>query len=208
MAFVVSTSVDPSAIAPDIRAAVASLDRRLAVYDVRPMTDYVESARATRRFTVMLAAVFAATALVLTCIGVYGVLAYAVAHRRHEFGVRRALGADTGQVLREVMREGLGFAVAGCLGGVAGAFAAGRLLENQLYAVHARDPVSYAFAVALIFTGAVVACWIPAWRATTVSPGCTGSEKAAPAGRGAQWRPAMAWRRAIARVSCWRAKAG
>jgi predicted permease len=170
MAFVVSTSANPLAVAGDIRAAVASLDPRLAIYDVRPLADYVESARATRRFTVTLAAAFAATALFLTCVGIYGVLAYAVAHRRHEFGVRRALGADTGQVLREVMREGLGFALAGCLGGVAGAFVAGRLLESQLYAVHPRDPVSYAGAVALILIGALAACWIPAWRATRVSP--------------------------------------
>ena len=169
MAFVVGTSGDASAIAPGIRSAVASLDPRLAIYDVRPLTDYVESARATRRFTVTLAAVFAATAL-LTCVGVYGVLAYAVAHRRHEFGVRRALGANTGQVLREVMREGLGFALAGCLGGVAGAFVAGRLLEGQLYAVHPRDPVSHGIAVAFILIGALVACGIPAWRATRVSP--------------------------------------
>jgi len=170
MAFVVSTSGDPVALAPDVRAAVASLDRRLAIYDVRPMTDYVESARATRRFTVTLAAAFAATALLLTCVGVYGVLAYAVAHRRHEFGVRRALGADTGRVLREVMREGLGFALAGCLGGLAAAMVAGPLLHSQLYAVHPRDPVSYTVAVVLILAGAAIACWIPAWRATRVSP--------------------------------------
>jgi putative ABC transport system permease protein len=170
MAFVVSASVDPAAIAPDVRAAVASLDRRLAIYDVRPMTDYVESARATRRFTVMLAVTFAITAFVLTCVGVYGVLAYAVANRRHEFGLRRALGADAGQVLREVMREGLGFALVGCLSGLAGASVAGRLLESQLYGVHPRDPVSYSLAIAVILTGAAVACWIPAWRATTVSP--------------------------------------
>jgi putative ABC transport system permease protein len=170
MAFVVRTSGDPLAIAPAIRATVASLDKRLAIYDVRPMTDYVESARATRRFTVMLAAAFAATALVLTCVGVYGVLAYAVALRRHEFGVRRALGADTRQVLREVIREGAGFAIAGCAGGLAGAFAAGQLLQSQLYGVHPRDPVSYGVAVTLILVGAVAACGIPAWRASTVSP--------------------------------------
>ena len=170
MAFVVSTSGEALAIAPAVRAAVASLDRRLAIYDVRPMTDYVESARATRRFTVLLAAAFAATALVLTCVGVYGVLAYAVAHRRHEFGVRRALGADTRQVLSDVMGEGLTFALAGCAAGLAAAFVAGRLLESQLYGVHPRDPFSYGGAVTLILIGALAACWLPAWRATTVSP--------------------------------------
>ncbi len=170
MAFVVSANGDPMAMAPAVRSAVASIDRRFAIYDVRPMTDYVESARATRRFTVMLAAAFAVTALALTCVGVYGVLAYSVSHRRHEFGVRRALGADAGQVMRDVLGEGLAFAVAGCAAGTAGALVAGRLLQSQLYAVRPHDPVSYGLALALILGGAVVACAIPAYRAVSVSP--------------------------------------
>ncbi len=170
MAFVVRGGGDPAALAPAIRAAVRSLDARLAVYDVRPLTAYAQSARATRRFTVMLATVFAVTALLLTCVGVYGVLAYAVAHRRHEFGVRRALGADTARVVGEVMREGAWFSIAGCVGGVAAALAAGRLLQSQLYAVHPGDPVSYAMAVGVILAGAGVACAVPAFRAAMVSP--------------------------------------
>jgi predicted permease len=170
MAFVVSAHGDPMSIAPAVRSAVASIDRRLAIYDVRPMTDYVESARALRRFTVMLAGAFAVTALALTCVGVYGVLAYSVAHRRHEFGVRRALGADAGQVMREVLREGLAFAVVGCAAGTAGAFAAGRLIQGQLYAVQPHDPASYATALGLIGGCALVACGIPAYRAVAVSP--------------------------------------
>ena len=164
------TDGDPSALAPAVRAVVAALEPRLAVYDVRPMDTYVHAARSTRRFTMLLAAAFAVSALALTCVGVYGVLAYAVAHRRHEFGVRRALGADAGQVMREVLREGLGFAAGGCIGGLAAAAVAARLLESQLYAVHPRDPITYGTAVSLILCGAVVACWIPAHRATTISP--------------------------------------
>jgi putative ABC transport system permease protein len=170
MALVVETTGNPLELAPAVRATASSLDRRLAIYDVRPMSDYVEAARATRRFTVVLASAFAATALLLTCVGVYGVLAYAVARRRHEFGVRRALGADTSRVMREVLREGLGLALTGSLAGVAGALGAGELLQAQLYSVHPSDPVSFAAAVGLILLGGAIACGIPAYRATRVSP--------------------------------------
>ena len=170
MAFVVSTSSDPMSVAADVRAAVTAADPRLAPHDVRPMTDYVEGARATRAFTVVLASAFAAAAMLLACIGVYGVLAYAVAERRHEFGVRRALGADTGRILRDVVREGFGFASAGCAAGLAGAFVAGRLLQAQLYEVRPHDPVSVGMALGVILAGALVACAVPAYRATTVSP--------------------------------------
>ena len=169
-AFIVGTTGDPSTLAPEVRATVSALDSRVAIYDVRPLQTYVEDARATRRFTMLLAAMFASLALALTAVGVYGVLAYAVAHRRHEIGVRRALGASAGQVMRDVLREGVVFAIAGCAAGLATAAAAGRLLQSQLYAVHPRDPVAYLAAVALIAAAAAFACWIPARRATTISP--------------------------------------
>jgi predicted permease len=170
MAFVVRTEERAPALADDIRRAVSAFDPRLPVFEVRLLDDYVESARSIRRFTMWLAVAFAATALLLTCIGVYGVLAYAVTTRRHEFGVRRALGADTRQVILDVLGEGVRFAVVGCVGGVAGAAVAGRLLQSQLYAVEPRDPMTYAAAASMILAGALVACWIPAHRATTVSP--------------------------------------
>lgn len=134
------------------------------------MGSYVEAARSARRFTMLLAACFAATALLLTCVGVYGVLAYAVARRRHEFGVRRALGADGRQVMREVLRESLAFAIAGCAAGLGGALLVSRMLQSQLYAIHPRDPIAYAAAIALILAGAALACWIPVRRAMAVSP--------------------------------------
>jgi predicted permease len=170
MAYVVRTDVNPSALAPDVRRAVAAFDPQLPIFDVRPFDTYVESARSIRRFTMWLAAAFALSALILTCIGVYGVLAYAVTSRRHEFGIRRALGADTRQLVRQVLQEGLRFAAAGTVGGVAGAAVAARLLQSQLYAVHPRDPVSYGAAVALLLSGAILACWIPAHRAAAISP--------------------------------------
>jgi predicted permease len=170
MAYLVETDRKPASIVPEIRGAVRALDARLPIYDVRPMESYVQAARSMRRFTVLLAAAFALVAFALTSIGVYGVLAYTVALRRHEFGVRRALGADAWQVTWEVVREGLGFAFAGCLVGLAIAVIAAELIQNQLYGVHSGDPVSHGAAIALILCGALVACSIPAWRATNVSP--------------------------------------
>jgi putative ABC transport system permease protein len=170
MAYVVRTDRDPSALASGVRAAVAAFDPQLPIFDLRAMDSYVEGARSIRRFTMLLAAAFAASALVLTCIGVYGVLAYAVSSRRHELGVRRALGASTAQVMREVVREGLGLTLAGCAAGLAGAALAARLLQSQLYAVRPRDPITYGVSLALILIGTAGACWIPGRRATTVSP--------------------------------------
>jgi predicted permease len=170
MAFVVRTEGAPAAVAADIRSVVSAFDPRLPIFDLRRLDEYVESARSIRGFTMGLAVAFAGTALVLTCIGVYGVLAYAVASRRHEFGVRRALGADTGQVVRDVLGEGVRFAFVGCGAGLIGAALAGPFLRSQLYAVRPGDPATYAAAAALILAAAVAACWIPARRATAISP--------------------------------------
>jgi putative ABC transport system permease protein len=170
MAFVVHTRGAPPSLVDDLRGAVSAFDPGLPIFEVRVLDDYVESARSIRRFTTWLAAAFAAMALLLTCVGVYGVLAYAVATRRHELGVRRALGADARHVIRDVLGEGARFAVIGCVGGLAGAAIAGRLLQSQLYAVEPRDPATFAAALAVILAGALAACWIPAHRATTISP--------------------------------------
>jgi putative ABC transport system permease protein len=170
MAFAVRTGRDPVSLAPDVRAAIAHVDPRLPIYDVRPLDDYLASARATRRFTVLLASAFSAVALLLACVGVNGVLSYAVTRRRHEFGVRLALGAPPERVVREVMREGLVLAAAGLTAGVAIATASSRLLANQLYGVSPRDPATFAAAAAVLGLAAALACWIPARRVTTVSP--------------------------------------
>ena len=169
MTYIVRSDRDPAALAADFRAAVASVDSRLPISEVTPLERSVESARATRRFTMQLAAAFAASAVVLTCLGVFGVLAYAVAARRRELGVRRALGADARQVMREIWCEGMAFAIAGSVGGLAAASLAAGFLRSQLYAVHPRDPLTYAAALALVLAGAALASWIPAQRATSIS---------------------------------------
>jgi predicted permease len=170
MAYVVRSGRSASAVAADVRAAIARLDPKLPIYDVRPLASYVDEARATQRFTMQLAAAFAAIALALASVGVYGVLAYGVARRRHEFGVRLALGAEPRQVVAGVMREGLALAAGGACAGLVAAIPVSRLLDAQLYGVRPSDPMTYAVAVALLAVASVGACWLPARRATSSSP--------------------------------------
>jgi putative ABC transport system permease protein len=172
MAFVlnVQDGVDPATLMSEVRGAVSHVDARLPVFEVRPLEHYVDGARSARRFTMLLAVAFAASALLLTCIGVYGLLAYTVATRRQELGVRRALGADTTQVVGEVLREGVGLALWGCATGLAVAAMAARGLQTQLYAIDSGDPITYAIALSVMLVGAVAACWVPAHRAIAISP--------------------------------------
>jgi predicted permease len=161
---------NPTALVAGVRAAVARFDPHLPIYDVRPLEAYLEAARSTRHFTMLLAGAFAVSALALTSIGLYGVLSCAVAHRRHEFGVRSALGAVPRQLRCQVLRESLKLAAAGCVVGIALALCLTRLLQSQLYGTHPWDPMTCGAAIALVFAGAVIASWIPAHRATTISP--------------------------------------
>ena len=170
MAYVVRASGEPAAVAAAVRAAVADFDPRLPIYDMRSLDSYVSGAQSILRFTMLLAAMFAAAALALTCIGVYGVLTYAVASRVPEFGLRRALGADTPRVLWDVAREGMTFVLAGCAAGLVGAVFAARFLESQLQAVRSNDPIAYGASLLLILLGTALACWIPGRRATSISP--------------------------------------
>jgi predicted permease len=170
MAFAVRTNGPASTLAPSVLAAVRALDPQLPLADVRPLASYAEHARAARRFTAVLALAFAALATLLACLGVYGVTSYAVAIRRHEFGVRSALGAGRADVMRLVLREGVALAAAGSVLGLVGAAAAAQLIKAQLFGVTPADPVSYAVAVPLIAGAALAASWVPARRATRVSP--------------------------------------
>ena len=170
MAYVVRTTGDPAALAAPVRQIVARLDPQLPVYDIRPLDAYVAGARGAQRFTAIIAASFAAVALVLASVGVYGVIAYAMTRRRYEFGVRLALGAQPGQVTAMVLRQGAALAGVGLAGGLVFAAIAARFLEGQLFAVSPRDLVSYVSAAAAIAVAALAACWLPARRASATSP--------------------------------------
>jgi putative ABC transport system permease protein len=170
MAYIIRSQAEAEALTPQIRDVLQRLDPSLPIYDVRPLSDYVAHARAARRFTMILAAAFAAVALALASLGVYGVTAYASALRRREFGLRLALGASPRQVLRLVLGESVRLAVAGIAFGLVGAGLVAALLRTQLYGVTPADPVSYMLAVPALSVAVALAAWLPARRATRISP--------------------------------------
>jgi len=168
----VRASGDPARFAGAVRAAVAALDPELPVYDVRTLGDRLDENVARPRVTAALVGIFAAVALALAAIGIYGVVSYSVTQRAREFGVRLALGARDTDVVRLVVGQGIAPVAAGLALGLVGAWAASRLLASLslLYGVSATDPIAFA-AVALFLTAvALVAAYVPARRATRVDP--------------------------------------
>jgi len=161
---------DPGPLAPMIRGRVANLDPELAISSLRPAADLVSSSIAQPRFRMLLLGLFAAIALALAAVGLYGVMAFAVAQRRHEIGVRLALGADRPDVLRLVFRQGLVPVAAGVAMGLAGTAVLTRAMSGLLYEVRAFDPVTYAAVAGLLAAVSALACYLPARRAMRVDP--------------------------------------
>ena len=168
--FVVRAGTDPLAIVPAMRRAVAEAGNEQPVYSVRSMSEIVSASIAGRRFSMLLLGIFAALALVLAAVGIYGVISYAVAQRTHEIGIRMALGARPGDVLRVVVAQSMAPVLAGVGIGLAAAFGLTRLMANLLYGVKASDPATFG-AVALVLAAvALAASIIPARRATRIDP--------------------------------------
>ena len=170
VAYFVRVAGDPATVSAQVKRTVAALDPELPVSDVRPFDDYVSAARAPQRFSSLLALTFGGVALMLATVGVYGVIAYATARRRYEFGVRLALGARPRHVTGAIVREGARLTALGMAAGVVIAAAASRLLSAQLYGVSPHDPVSYLATAAAIGIAALLASWVPAKRAVAVTP--------------------------------------
>jgi putative ABC transport system permease protein len=166
----VQTERDPQQIVGGVREVFRQIDREIAPYGIATMNDVIDGSIAQRRFTMQLLAGFAALALGLALIGVYGVVSYGVARRTHEMGVRMALGATRRDVVRHVLRDGSRLALFGALLGVLGALAATRLLSTQLYGVKASDPLTFALAAAAIVMVALVGSYVPARRASRIAP--------------------------------------
>jgi len=171
MALVVKTKdSEPARQEQAVRAAVRAVDPNLPLFSVKPMASFLDASLSQRRFAMTLVGAFALFALALASVGVYGVLAYLVTQRTREIGVRMALGAEPGMVVRMVIMEGGRLAAIGLVIGLVGAVFAARAISTQLFGIRAYDPVSYLAIVALLAGVSLLACIIPARRAMRIDP--------------------------------------
>jgi predicted permease len=170
MTLTVKTAVDPASLAPQVRSAVQGLDPEQAIARMRTMDDWLSRSLQPRRAPMTLIAVFGAVALVMSAIGIYGVLAFGVAQRVREFGIRQALGADRGSILSLVLRQGLRTTAIGIVLGLAGALALTSYLQALMFGVSPWDPAVFTAVTVLLFAVALLACYVPARRATRVDP--------------------------------------
>lgn len=166
----IKTSGDPASLAPALRRTIAALDADMPIYSLYTMEERMARSLTDRRTPLVLAVAFGAVALLLSSIGIYGVLSYLVTQRTREIGIRLALGGTASNILGLVVREGLVVVAAGFVTGIAGALTMRRVLESQLYGISATDPWVYAVVMAVLGIVATVACLMPAWRAARVNP--------------------------------------
>src|ERR1700754_2479844 len=167
---VVKTDVEPASMAAAVRKAVWEIDKDQPVSNIKSMEEILGDSIARQRFSMLLLGVFAAVALLLAAVGIYGVMSYSVAQRTHEIGIRMALGAQTGAVLKLAVGYGLKLVVAGVLIGLVAAFALTRLMSTLLFGVTPTDPATFALISLLLVGVAALASYIPARRATKVDP--------------------------------------
>jgi putative ABC transport system permease protein len=167
---VVKTDVDPASMAAAVRKAVWEIDKDQPISNIKTMEEILADSIARQRFSMLLLGVFAGVALLLAAVGIYGVMSYSVAQRTHEIGIRMALGAQTGAVLKLAVGYGLKLVVAGVLIGLVAAFALTRLMSSLLFGITPTDPATFALISLLLVGVAAVASYIPARRATKVDP--------------------------------------
>lgn len=170
LAFTVRTAAPPQTLVDPIRLAVAQMDKDLPASKFRTMDEYVAQARTKTRFVTSLAGALGGIALLLACIGIYGVTAYSVTQKRSEIGIRMALGAQPSAILRQVLRQTMIFVVPGIAAGVVLSLMLAPLLSSLLFEVGALDPTTFLTVSVFLFVVALVACYIPARRATAIAP--------------------------------------
>jgi len=173
LVLVVRTAIEPAGLAPAIRREVSDIAKDVPIYDVATLEQRVNASVATRRFLLLLLAVFAAATLAMVAVGLYGAVSQAVSARRHELGIRVALGATRGDIVRLVLGRGLALVGLGIAAGLASSIALGRVLGNQLYETRSSDPVALALSVAALAVVAIAAHLPPVVRATRVNPNVT-----------------------------------
>jgi ABC-type antimicrobial peptide transport system permease subunit len=170
MSLAVRTNGDPLNVAPMITNAIRDVDVEVPLLNIRTMDESISASLSPQRFTMLLLAAFAGTALLLAGAGIYGVMAYMVTCRTREIGVRMALGAAAGDVLKLVIGQGMWTTAIGVVIGVAGSFALTRTMQSLLFGVRTTDPLTVIGVVLLLVAVSFLACWIPARRATKVDP--------------------------------------
>ncbi|MCI0392123.1 MAG: ABC transporter permease [Acidobacteria bacterium] len=166
----VRANADPLSLVESVRGEIRSLDKDLPLADAQTLETIAATAVAGRRLTLWLVGFFALTAMALAAIGIYSVLSYLVSQRAHEIGLRMALGAQLGDVLKLVIRQGMTLVLLGLALGLGAAFALTRLIKGLLFEVSATDPLAFALAASLLALVSLLACYIPARRATKVDP--------------------------------------
>jgi putative ABC transport system permease protein len=169
-ALVIRTSVDPMSLAASVRNAVWAVDKDQPVSNIRTMDEIVSKAVARQRFSMLLLGIFAGVALILAAVGIYGVMSYSVAQRTREIGIRMALGARRGDVLKMTVKQGLKLVIIGVAIGLVAAFVLTRVMTSLLFGISATDPVTFVSIPLLLMGVAMLASYIPALRATKVNP--------------------------------------
>jgi predicted permease len=170
LSWIVQTAADPASLSVAIQHEIRSVDTQLAASKIRTMDQVISESTARQNFNMLLLTIFAGLALLLAAIGIYGLMSYTVEQRTQELGIRMALGADRGDMLQLVVRQGMILAGAGVVIGLAASFGLNRLLANLLFGVKATDPVTYAAVTAILVSVALLATYIPARRATKIDP--------------------------------------
>ncbi len=170
MNLAISTNGNPVSLVGSVQQAIWSLSSDQPVYQVRPLNQLINRSTGTRRFAMLMLGLFGALALVLSAVGIYGVMSYAVSQRTHEIGLRMALGAQTRDVFKLIVGQGFKLALLGVVVGLGAAFGLTWLMQSLLYGVSATDPLTFCLIALLLVGVALLACWLPARRAARVDP--------------------------------------